>query len=1071
MFSTSSHHESPQHLFLDRELAEVLDAREHSTSKVRAALTSILVDRLRGPPPPPLQMRGQQQRGVQAPQLPELGFENGRPRLTGPSASFQGQVRLSPIEDRSTTHESQALSAQLPNPPPQPQSPPTSPNERPSHQYQNQAPPSNPTSPAPAPGQSQLAESTPMHSSASLRPPESVHAATPLESAPTPTPSRKLSPPVRGDTLPVNLSHSRMPTAADGPELPVHNGLISSSPEQIMVPLSASSLSNRSMTSVNISGAPLGSSTVRSLSVPPEMSTRSALKSNWQPPSGPPPGVSWRGMPPPPNVPPTSNAPPAPPLNIAPPVSPACSLVNCDSNAFSFLLQPGPPPFGKLSSQSPSQAGTRRQDTSHDYLLNEAAVSYLRQLEDEDEPPAQLQALPPRLAALEASKNTWPTSTTENARAHPLTTATASGSHASQPPAADNKTTDLDQTPSSPSSYATTPNSQVPPHAVQSTSRSMSQHQRPQQYDGEMFDAAGALAALSFAEAPPEPVTSQYPPPPPIPNEEANEEGGPTESESDAPSGTHGRSSFATGNKAAQRKAKAQAHQAAVQEALHRPGRLNGKKSGQKPVGGWGSSDEEEEEEEEEDDDEKDEVPPRSNIRTPSNIDHARSPSNIDHGLPSIVSPQPLQYYNQISQPSMGDYASYSPAHSDGMQAPQYQHQQRAARMLPQPPDMARGQSPYQHQESSRQSSGTDHRRHLDPHDDPRGRRMYDDQPRSLSPHRAPPPQLVGGPSRPVWSTVLDPDHEPKAASRKFVTIEANETMTKAFTPQGLLQAGIQDKQDRSAKRQEELARESGASLINVPHKPPPPQSGLLGAITAHERERKREGGVGAVLTDRERERRMAEEQQRRFDEMQRQQLDQMTVNGQSTPNGAMEMYNPVGGYPMMNPMMMNPMMWGMNPMMMMGGYGMPPPMGMGGMQGVSQMNPQQMWAAQQAAMQAYQSAMMTFSQAASDAGHGAGGGGSVSGGDAAAGGQRTMSPMPGGWGGMGMGMGMMPGMTPGYGMGMSGAPGSGFLQPGGQQGMNMSPASGEGVRISMALSNGNSPNLSPSRGGTPQVQ
>jgi len=594
----------------------------------------------------------------------------------------------------------------------------------------------------------------------------------------------------------------------------------------------------------------------------------------------------------------------------------------------------------------------------------------------------------------------------------------------------------------------------------------MSLQRRPDQYDEGTFDALGALAALSFAEAPPEPVKPQHPLPPPIPNEE----GAPTESESDAPSGTQGRSSFATGSKAAQRKAKAQAHQAATQEALHRPGRPNGKKAGKKPAGAWGSSDEDDDEEEEDEEDEEDEAPPRSNTRTPSNIDHGQSSS--------IVSPQPRQFYNQASQPSMGDYTAYSPAQSDGVQA---QQQQRAARMLPQLPDMARGQSPYQPQGSSRQSSGTDHR-HLDPHHDPRGRRMYDDQPRSLSPHRAPPPQLASGPSRPLWSTVLDPGHDQKTANEKtFVTIEANETMTKAFTPQGLLQAGIQDKQDRSARRQEELARETGASLINVPHKPPPPQSGLLGAITAHERERKREGGVGARLTERERERRMAEERQRKFDELQRQQFDQMSGNGHGGSGGAMEMYTPAnGGYPMMNPMMMNPMMWGMNPMMMMGGYGMPP-MGMGGMPGVPQMTPQQMWAAQQAAMQAYQNAMVSFSQAGSDAGNGAeetGGGGSGGGGDAtAAGGPRGMSPMPGGWGGMGMMPGMMPGMVPGmmpgYGMGMPGAPGSGFLQPGAQQGANMSP---EGARISMALSNQNSPNLSPARyesprGGTPQVQ
>jgi len=172
--------------------------------------------------------------------------------------------------------------------------------------------------------------------------------------------------------------------------------------------------------------------------------------------------------------------------------------------------------------------------------------------------------------------------------------------------------------------------------------------------------------------------------------------------------------------------------------------------------------------------------------------------------------------------------------------------------------------------------------------------------------------------------------------------------------------------------------------------------------------------------------------------------------------------------------MMMNPMMWGMNPMMMMGGYGMPP-MAMGGMPGVpgvpgmAQMNPQQMWAAQQAAMQAYQNTMITFSRAGSDIGNGAGGGDS-----AAPEMQRTTSPMPGGWGGMNMGM--MPGMAPGYGMGMPGASGSGFLQPGGQQGMNMTSSPSEGARLSMATSNNNSPNLSPARhdsprGGTPQIQ
>ena len=176
--------------------------------------------------------------------------------------------------------------------------------------------------------------------------------------------------------------------------------------------------------------------------------------------------------------------------------------------------------------------------------------------------------------------------------------------------------------------------------------------------------------------------------------------------------------------------------------------------------------------------------------------------------------------------------------------------------------------------------------------------------------------------------------------------------MTKAFTPHGLLSAGLQDKEDRSAKRQEELARETGASLINVPNKPPPPQTGLLGAITAHERDRKREGGVGAALTEREREKRLAEERQRKLDELQRQHLEQMQQGG--------SLYNQqlAGFNPMMNPM--NPMMMGMNPMMpsFMGYPGMMPSFG----------NPQHMFAAHQAA-QAYQQAMLSLSQGGSQIG------------------------------------------------------------------------------------------------------
>jgi CCR4-NOT transcriptional complex subunit CAF120 len=268
-----------------------------------------------------------------------------------------------------------------------------------------------------------------------------------------------------------------------------------------------------------------------------------------------------------------------------------------------------------------------------------------------------------------------------------------------------------------------------------------------------------------------------------------------------------------------------------------------------------------------------------------------------------------------------------------------------------------------------------------------------------------------------VWSQALERD--PTAANPEpngrdtFIQMEPpSQTMTKAFAPHGLLSVGLQDKQDRSAKRQEELARETGASLINVQNKPPPPQTGLLGAVTAHERERKREGGLGATLTERERERRLAEERQRKLDELQRMQLDQMQQAG--------SMYGMPQQLTGFNPMMM----MGMNPMMT-GGWGFP-----------GMMNPQHMFAAQQAA-QAYQQAMAAFSTPGSQVGEG---------------GMPQMNPMnsmnPMMTGGMPfdprmsmVGMPMMSpsmtgmaGMSPGLGMGGMGPMGMGGM------GMGMSP-------------------------------
>ncbi|KAG6813944.1 hypothetical protein H0H92_005199 [Tricholoma furcatifolium] len=462
------------------------------------------------------------------------------------------------------------------------------------------------------------------------------------------------------------------------------------------------------------------------------------------------------------------------------------------------------------------------------------------------------------------------------------------------------------------------------------------------------------------------------------------------------------RSSFAPSKQATERKAKAQAQQAAHQIAAQRPGRANGTgKRMSKVAGAWNESSEEEEEDDEEEDDDdadSDAEPSLANKQNPASTSSSTS----------------LQQRQQL------------PGEQIGEQPQQYSHL-RPPRSLPQVPG---------------------HNLHEEYNPPPR--RMVPDQ---YSAAGGPPPRMLqdgtqirtqadfpqpGAARQTVWSQVLDPGRTANVTTEAprnndtFVQLEPSETMTKAFTPQGLLSAGMQDKQDRSAKRQEELARETGASLINVPNKPPPPQMGLLGAITAHERERKREGGVGAALTEREREKRMAEDRQRRFDEHQRQQLDQMQQGG-SMYGGQFPAYG-------MNPMMMmNPMM-GMNPMMTGGGMnpmmtgGMAPMMtGQMGFPGMMPgFNPQQFFAAQQAA-QAYQQAMMAFSVAGSQVGGDAAGGAAPLNPNMTGGGMAGNMSMTGN---MGMG-GPMMGFDPR--MSMMGMPMMGQMAPMGMQMTGMS--------------------------------
>lgn len=113
-----------------------------------------------------------------------------------------------------------------------------------------------------------------------------------------------------------------------------------------------------------------------------------------------------------------------------------------------------------------------------------------------------------------------------------------------------------------------------------------------------------------------------------------------------------------------------------------------------------------------------------------------------------------------------------------------------------------------------------------------------------------------------------------------------------AVAPYGLLQAGIQQQQQKSAAQIEREAKETGGPLVALEHKQKDPSGGLVGAIASHERDRKREGGLGATLTERERERRNAEARQRELDQ-QMMTYGQQRQAGLGAPGG-----NAFGGMP-----------------------------------------------------------------------------------------------------------------------------------------------------------------------------
>lgn len=150
---------------------------------------------------------------------------------------------------------------------------------------------------------------------------------------------------------------------------------------------------------------------------------------------------------------------------------------------------------------------------------------------------------------------------------------------------------------------------------------------------------------------------------------------------------------------------------------------------------------------------------------------------------------------------------------------------------------------------------------------------------------------------------------------------EPSSSSQNPYMPHGLLASSPQDK----TRTREQMARESGQTLVNVPSKPPPPQAGLMGAI--HSRERR----AGQAERETPATRPVS-----------------MSASRSSQSQGVPNMSRSVS----QQQMMMNMYYWQQQQMMMM--MGMMPP-GMPGMSRESMMAQQQaMQAAQQAYFQAY---------------------------------------------------------------------------------------------------------------------
>lgn len=317
--------------------------------------------------------------------------------------------------------------------------------------------------------------------------------------------------------------------------------------------------------------------------------------------------------------------------------------------------------------------------------------------------------------------------------------------------------------------------------------------------------AADALAALSFLEtsaSPEKPTMRDLPSAPPPLTSSSSEDrrlslprittefdgsGQPavTAGQEVRPQPAQFPSSFGPGKAAAERRAKLEAAEKERQEALHKPGRGKAQPAFKKPLraGGWQSSDDDDDEDNEEDEDEDEEL--TGNGGPTSQSQSLRPlPQNPSLGQLSSREQQPAQSPSQYDSQTRYEVDGHTGGHgfgSGGNQARPASNYvvNNGGHSIPLPTSRSTLHQVVQPQ--PRTGGGVPHSRST------------------------------------MWNTHLETPHGGQAAeaddSGKFVTIEPAATLTKAFNPNGLLQAGLADRDERSAKRQEEVARADGSSL------------------------------------------------------------------------------------------------------------------------------------------------------------------------------------------------------------------------------------------------------------------